>query len=66
VLLKLSGERELKLILSEGGLGLDRDQLLNLYNYATAEKLSALVIDYDAPIEKRYRKNWLEFLGIRH
>lgn len=65
VLLKLSGERELKLILSEGGLGLDRDQLLSLYNYATAEKFSALVIDYEAPIEKRYRKNWLEFLAVR-
>lgn len=65
VLLKLSGERELKLILSEGGLGLDRDQLLNLYEYATAEKFSALVIDYEAPIEKRYRKNWLEYLAVR-
>ena len=66
VLLKLSGERELKLILSEGGLGLDKEQLLNLYNYATAEKFSALVVDYEAPIDKRYRKNWLEFLEIRH
>jgi hypothetical protein len=65
VLLKLSGERELKLILSEGGLGLDRDQLLALYNYATAEKFSVLLIDYEAPIEKRYRKNFLEFLSVR-
>ena len=65
VLLKLSGERELKLILSEGGLGLDRDQLLSLYNYATAEKFNALVIDYESPIEKRYRKNWLEYLAVR-
>lgn len=64
VLLKLSGERELKLILSEGGLGIDRDQLLALYEYATNEKFSALVIDYEAPIEKRYRKNWLEYLSI--
>jgi hypothetical protein len=65
VLLKLSGERELKLILSEGGLGIDRDQLLNLYNYATAEKFNALVIDYEAPPEKRYRRNWLEYLDVR-
>lgn len=65
VLLKLSGERELKLILSEGGLGLDRDQLLALYNYATAEKFSVLIIDYEAPIEKRYRKNFLEFLTVK-
>lgn len=65
VLLKLSGERELKLILSEGGLGLDRNQLLALYNYATAEKFNALVIDFEAPIDKRYRKNWTEFLAVR-
>ena len=65
VLLKLSGERELKLILSEGGLGLDRDQLLGLYNYATSEKFSALIIDYEAPLEKRYRKNFLEYLAVR-
>lgn len=66
VLLKLSGERELKLILSEGGLGIDKDQLLALYEYATAEKFSALVIDYEATIDKRYRKNWLEFLEVHH
>lgn len=64
VLLKLSGERELKLILAEGGLGIDRDQLLKIYDYATKEKFSALVIDYEAPVEKRYRKNWLEFLSV--
>lgn len=65
VLLKLSCERELKLILSESGLGLSREQLLELYNYATSEKFSALVIDYEAPIEKKYRKNFLEYLSIR-
>ena len=64
VLLKLSGNRELNLILSEGGLGLCREQLLSLYNYATTEKFNALVIDYEAPVEKRYRKNWLEYLAI--
>jgi hypothetical protein len=65
VLLKLSGERELRTILSESGIGIDREQLLSLYNYATAERFSALVIDYEAPVEKKYRKNWLEYLSIR-
>jgi hypothetical protein len=65
VLLKLSGERELKMILSESGVGLDREQLLSLYNYATAEKFSSLVIDFEAPVEKRFRKNWLEYLTVR-
>ena len=64
VLLKLSGERELKLILSESGVGLDREQLLSLYNYATAERFNALVIDFEAPVEKRFRKNWLDYLAM--
>jgi Ni2+-binding GTPase involved in maturation of urease and hydrogenase len=64
VLLKLSGEREIKLILSEGGLGVDRNQLLALYDYATSEKFNALVIDYEVPVEKRYRRNWLEYLAV--
>lgn len=65
VLLKLSGERELKLILSEGGLGLDKQQLLSLYNYATEEKFSVLLIDYETTVDKRYRKNFLEYLSVR-
>ncbi len=64
MLLKLSGERELKIILSEGGLGIDRDQLLALYEYATSEKFSVLLIDYEAPVDKKYRKNFLEYLAI--
>jgi hypothetical protein len=38
---------------------------LSLYNYATREKFSALIVDYEAPVEKRYRKNFLEFLTVR-
>lgn len=64
VLLKLSGQRELNLILAEGGLGLTKEDLLSLYNYATAEKFCALVIDYEAPMDKKYRKNWNEFLSV--
>jgi hypothetical protein len=65
VLLKLSGERELRLILSEGGLGLDKTQLLGLYNYAVRNKFDVLLIDYEAPIDKRYRRNFTEFLSVR-
>lgn len=65
VLLKLSGQRELNLILSEGGLGLSKEELLGLYNYAVSEKFSALIIDYEAPLEKKYRKNFGEYLAVR-
>jgi hypothetical protein len=63
VLLRLSGERELKLILSEGGLGIDKDQLLRMYQDATKEKFSVLLIDYEADENQRYRKNFNEYLS---
>lgn len=62
VLLKLSGHREVNMILSEGGLGVDKDTLLSIYQYATAEKFSPLVIDYEEEIHNRYRKGLLEII----
>jgi hypothetical protein len=56
VLLKLSGQREVNLILSEFGLGITKDQLIKLYDFATAEKFSPLLIDMEADKEKRFRK----------
>jgi hypothetical protein len=64
VLLKLSGQREVNLILSEFGLGITKDQLVQLYEYATAEKFSPLVIDMEADKDKRFRKGLDEILPI--
>ncbi len=64
VLLKLSGARELNLILSEGGLGIDKNELLRIYKEATAEKFSPLIIDYEAEPDKRYRKGFDEFISV--
>ena len=52
VLLKLSGLREINMILSEFGLGLTKEQLQKMYDYATNEKLSPLFIDME---DNRYR-----------
>ena len=65
VLLKLSGNREVNMILSEFGLGITKDELLALYEYATAEKFSPLVIDMEEDSSKRFRKGLLEILAIR-
>ena len=62
VLLKLSGNREVNLILSEFGLGITKEELLNLYKYATAEKFSPLIIDMEAEVPQRFRKGLLEIL----
>jgi len=56
VLLKLSGNREVNLILSEFGLGVTKDQLLDIYKFATNEKFSPLIIDMEADSASRFRK----------
>ena len=62
VLLKLSGQREVNVILSEFGLGVTKEQLLMIYNYATSEKFSPLVIDMEEDSSKRFRKGLLEVI----
>ena len=64
VLLKLSGNREVSLILSEFGLGVSKEQLIALYEYATREKFSPLLIDMEADKDSRFRKGLLDVLSV--
>ena len=64
VLLKLSGHREVNMILSEGGLGVDKETLLKLYQDATNEKFSPFIIDYEEDPSKRYRKGLTEVMQV--
>ena len=64
-LLKLSGQREVNMILSEFGLGVSKEQLLTLYQYATKEKFIPLLIDMEAEPQDRFRKGFLEILTVR-
>jgi len=64
VILKMSGQREINMIMSEFGLGVSKDQLLDIYQYATAEKFSPLMVDLEAEPEKRFRKGFLEIIPI--
>jgi hypothetical protein len=66
VLLKLSGQREVNMILSEFGLGISKEQLLDLYKYATSEKFSPLIIDFEEDIDKRFRKGLTEIIDINN
>ena len=65
VLLKLSGNREVNMILSEFGLGVTKEELLRLYEFATKEKFSPLMIDLEEGSDKRFRKGLLEILDVR-
>lgn len=64
VLLKLSGHREVNMILSEFGLGITKDELMKIYDYATAEKFSPLLIDMEAPKEERFRRGVAEVIDV--
>lgn len=62
VILKMSGQREVNMILSEFGLGVTKEQLIAIYSYATKEKFQPLVVDMDEDPSKRFRKGLLEII----
>jgi hypothetical protein len=62
VLLKLDGDREVSMILKESGLGLTKEQLLAMYEWAVKEKFSPLIIDKEADKHERFRKGFLTIL----
>ena len=66
VLLKLSGNREVNLILSEFGLGISKEDLISLYEYATQEKFSPLLIDMEESADKRFRKGLIDIIDYRN
>ena len=65
VLLKLSGEREVNMILREFGLGVKKEELIEVYEFATKEKFSPLLIDMEEWPDKRFRKGFLDILDVR-
>lgn len=63
VILKMSGSRQINMILKEFGLSTTKEQLIGMYEYATGEKFSPLIIDCDSNESDRYRKGFLEILN---
>ena len=62
-ILRLSGDRDCKLILKEMGLGLTKEQMIALYDYATSEKFHPLLVDMEeADKMKKYRKGISEWI----
>ena len=64
IILKLSGNREVNVILSEFGLGVSKEELLKIYEYCTAEKFSPLVIDMDEDKSLRFRRGLIEIVNV--
>ena len=64
VLLKISGDREIKMILSEFGLGVTKEQMVKMYQDATSVKMRPLIVDISKPPEKRFRQGFLDYLDV--
>lgn len=64
MLKKLSSTRDLTAILKDHSLGLTKEELLSLYEYATREKTDFLMLDNEANENEKYRKCFLEIIPI--
>lgn len=64
IILKLSGQKEVAMILKEVGLGLSKEQLLKIYDYCTKDKFNTLIIDCESNDKlKKYRHNFIEYIN---
>jgi hypothetical protein len=57
-LLKIGSKRDLNLILSESCIGVTKEQLMHMYEYATAKKFDVLLIHLEANPSERFYKNF--------
>lgn len=63
VLLKLSGDRDLNLIMNEFGMGVTKETIMKMYLYCTKEKFNVMLIDLEAEPSQRFRHNILDILN---
>jgi hypothetical protein len=65
IILKLSGSKDLNLILRNYSLGLDINEITNIYKNATKIKFEFLKLDIDNPDEnKKFSHNWTDFYQV--
>ncbi len=65
ILIKLSGDKDLKLVLSDYSLGLEPAQLLSLFKQATKEKFNFFKLDVNSSdMNRKYSHNWSDFFQL--
>lgn len=62
ILKKLSSTRDLNMIMNDFSLGIEKEVLIKMYKFCTEEKSNFLFIDIDAPLENRFRRNFLDII----
>lgn len=64
LLKKLSSTRDLNMMMSDFNLGLEREQLIEIYKYCTRDRSDFMLVDIDVPMEQRFRRNFREILRV--
>jgi hypothetical protein len=64
IILKLGGSRDVNAILRECSIGIDKEQLLYMYDKATKDKFNTFIINLDKSGNERYRMNFLTYFII--
>lgn len=64
VILKMGSLKNLKLILSEFQLSVDKNTLLKIYDYSTNKKFNFLLIDMDNEEKYRFRHNFNNIIDV--
>lgn len=65
VILKAGNKKSLNLMLNEFTVGVEKEQLLKMYEYATKDKFNFLMINCDeSDMTKKFRHNFTEYLNV--
>ena len=65
IILKMSGDRDVNLVLKESGIGLSKEQLMKAYEYATSEKLVPLIVNIEeSDKNKKFRRGFTELIQM--
>lgn len=62
IIFDLTDNKEMKVCSEESRGELTHDEFMHIYKYCTHEKHNFLHINYQAPKNKRYRRNWNEII----
>ena len=49
--------------MSEAGIGVSKEALVKIYQYATSVRMCPLLLDLEAPPEQRFRRGILEVIN---
>lgn len=64
ILKKLNSSKDLVMIMKDFSLGLEKEELLEIYKFCTDDFTNFLMVDIDVPPEKRFRKGYFNILNV--